>query len=149
MSTMKLPELDREERREFNRFFLRSAFVSLFRVVVAAKKKRSGGFTYQQLSDALGIDKSGVSRWFSSEPNWEIDTIADIADALELDLHIAARERSTGMVFLPSGKVSDGVSGAMTVTTGGYISPASPTLTTAAGGSSALSSVPVPYEVAA
>ncbi len=78
---------------------LRSTFVSLFQGVLQAKKASTGGDQYQQLADALGKDRAVVSRWFSSDPNWEIDTIADIAAALDLDLTVEARERTTGQRF--------------------------------------------------
>jgi len=85
---------------------LRSAFVSLFWSVIL-HKRQSGKFTLQSLADALSRSKSVVSRWFSPElPNWEVDTIADIADALNLDLEIRAKERTTNLMFGPSGAIT-------------------------------------------
>jgi len=88
--------------REYERRMLRVAFVSLFWGVVR-ERRRSGKYTLQSLADAIGRDKSAVSRWFSDEPNWELDTISDIANALDLDIRIEGYERSTGKRFTPEG----------------------------------------------
>jgi transcriptional regulator with XRE-family HTH domain len=85
---------------------LRSAFVSLFSVVIEERRNRVG-FVLQSLADALGIDKSSISRWFrgATHPNWTIDTIADIAHALDLELEIRATDRLTGVVYASHGIV--------------------------------------------
>ena len=81
---------------------LRSAFHSLFWGVIV-DRKRNAGLKMKDLADALGVNKSFVSRSFSSPPNWRIDTLADFSDALGLDLTIEARDRVTGRVYTPSG----------------------------------------------
>jgi len=92
--------LTREELRVYDRHMFRSTLVSLFWNVIIERKKRSGGFKLQNLADALGISKSTVSRWFSSSlPNWEADTVSDIACALNLDLRIMAIDRADGTVY--------------------------------------------------
>lgn len=101
MSTKPI-ELSADEERKYQRLSLRSLFSSLFWGVIMARKKREG-FMLQSLADATGRNKSQVSRWFSSNPNWTLDTIADVAQALDLELLIEARERSTGMIYTPSG----------------------------------------------
>jgi len=90
--------------REYDRNLLRGALTSLFWGVIMARKKR-GRYTMQDVADAIGKDKSAISRWFSTAPNWRLDTVADIASALDLDLEFQARERSTGAVFTTSGQV--------------------------------------------
>jgi hypothetical protein len=94
----------KEQRlREYDRAMLRSAFVSLFWVAISDRKRR-GKYTLQMLADKLGTNKSGVSRWFSKDPpNWGIDTISDVASALELDMDLRATDRVTGTVFTSSG----------------------------------------------
>jgi hypothetical protein len=88
---------------EYDRAMLRSAFVSLFWAAVSERKRR-GKYTLQMLADRLGTDKSGVSRWFSKDPpNWRIDTISDIANALDLDVELRATDRITGTIFASSG----------------------------------------------
>jgi hypothetical protein len=88
---------------EYDRAMPRSAFVSLFWAVISDRKRR-GKYTLQMLADKLGTNKSSVSRWFSKDPpNWRIDTISDVASALQLDMEIRATDRITGTVFTSSG----------------------------------------------
>ncbi|MCJ7995318.1 helix-turn-helix transcriptional regulator [Rhizobium cremeum] len=90
--------------KEYKREMLKSAFVSLFWSVISHRKKNGGSM--KELADKLSIDKSAVSRWFSGKnPNWELNTIADIAGALDLDIRIEAVHRKTGQVFTCSGDV--------------------------------------------
>ena len=89
--------------RAFARSMLRSAVVSLFWGVIAEKRKR--GFQLQHLAEAMAVDKSAVSRWFGARPspNFELNTVADIAEALGLDIEITARDRATGQRFAEYG----------------------------------------------
>src|SRR5438874_1115481 len=90
---------------DYDRGMLRSAFVGLFWAVISYKKRR-GRFQLKTLSDKIGVNKSAPSRWFSGErPNWTINTIADIANALDVEIEIRARDRETGIVFAPHGVV--------------------------------------------
>lgn len=91
-----------EALRDYDRALIKSGVVSLFWTAIADKKRR-GKYTLQNLADALGKNKSTVSRWFSKPPNWQLETIADIASALDMDIEIRARDRSTGRIFTPSG----------------------------------------------
>lgn len=84
--------------RVYDRQMLRSAFLTLFASIVE-KRRATKRFTLQQMADSLGIHKSAVSRWFASPPNWTIDSLADIADALEVDLIVHARDRTDGSVL--------------------------------------------------
>lgn len=86
----------------FRRGMLRSAFHGLFWGVIVDRKSNSG-LKLKDLADSLGVNKSYISRSFSSPPNWRIDTLADFSDALGLDLIVEARDRKTGRVFTPSG----------------------------------------------
>lgn len=93
----------------YDREMLRSAFVSLFWAVICYKKSH-GGFALKTLADKLGINKSSPSRWFSGErPNWEVNTISDIAGALDVEIEIRARDRKTGVIFTPHGVMSPGM----------------------------------------
>lgn len=87
---------------DFRRGVLRSAFHSLFWGVIV-DRKRNENLKLKDVAETLGVNKSFVSRSFSSPPNWRIDTIADFTDALGLDLIVEARDRKTGRVFTPSG----------------------------------------------
>lgn len=117
--------------RAFDREILRSAFVSLFWNVIAFRKEH-GGFALKVLSDKIGVNKSAPSRWFSGvRPNWTIDTISDIAEALGVDITIAARDRQSGMVFTVNGEMPEAVAENLTVPTqkvhtrGGFQQPPS------------------------
>lgn len=92
----------------FRRGVLRSAFHSLFWGVIV-DRKRNAGLKMKDVADSLGVDKSFVSRSFSSPPNWRLDTLADFSDALGLDLIVEARDRQTGRIFTPSGIRSSAV----------------------------------------
>lgn len=96
----------------FRRGMLRSAFHSLFWAVIA-DRKRNAGLKMKDIAANLGVNKSFVSRSFSSPPNWRLDTLADFSDALDLDLIVEARDRKTGRVFTPAGVRAN----AMTTTT--------------------------------
>jgi transcriptional regulator with XRE-family HTH domain len=95
---------DAKFERAYARGTLRSAFVSLFWAVITERRKK-GPFTLQELAKRLGANKGEVSRWFKNDPNWTVNTIASIATALNLDLTITARDRSTGQLFTPAGPV--------------------------------------------
>lgn len=89
--------------REYDRGMFRSGLVSLFWTVITERKKAPSGFTLQSLAEKLGVNKGQVSRWFNGLPNWEANTIADISDALEVDLQIVARDRRNGRFYSASG----------------------------------------------
>ena len=93
---------DPKYTRAFAREMLRSVFVSLFWSVVTERRK-SGGFTLKGLADDLGANKSEVTRWFRGSPNWTLNTIASLAETLEVDLIVEARDRRTGTIYTASG----------------------------------------------
>jgi transcriptional regulator with XRE-family HTH domain len=86
----------------YDRGMLRAAFVSLFWACIAHRKKE-GKFSFQTFAAQLGVNKSLVSRWFKGDPNWSVNTIASIANALNLDIEIQAKDRVTGVVYTPTG----------------------------------------------
>lgn len=92
-----------EFERAFSRGMLRSMFQSLFWAVIQFKKSK-GKFTQQQIADALGIDKSGVSRSLAYPSNWTIDKMSDISEALGVDIVVEARDRATGAVITTIGE---------------------------------------------
>ena len=98
------PALTKAKLEHYDRLMLRSALASLFWEVIA-DRKRHRGYKLQDLAESIGMDKSGVSRWFSgSAPNWTLNTIADIANALNVDLRVEAVERGTGTVYTSQGR---------------------------------------------
>jgi hypothetical protein len=75
---------------DYDRMMLRSAFVSLFWAALQDQKQ-----PLKFLAKELKVDKSAVSRWFSSAPpNWQIDTVSDIARVLDLEITVTARSRA-------------------------------------------------------
>jgi transcriptional regulator with XRE-family HTH domain len=105
---------------------LKSAFVSLFWSVISDRKKKGGSM--KDLACKLEINKSSISRWFSGKnPNWELSTVADIADALDLDLRIEAVDRSTGHVFTCFGEIRS-VGGSLRTTSNVLLVRRAPTI---------------------
>jgi transcriptional regulator with XRE-family HTH domain len=101
MST-KTPEPNSKLLWAYDREMLRSAFVSLFWAIITERRKK-GTFTLVQLAKQLGANKGEVSRWFKGQPNWTVGTIANIANALNVELRIEAVDRVSGEVFTPAG----------------------------------------------
>ena len=96
-------QTEEKRLRQYNRLMLRSAFVSVFWNAIS-ERRRHGKFTLQKLAELVRRSKSAVSRWFSNEPpNWTIDTISDIAEALDLELSLQATHRQTGVKFSAGG----------------------------------------------
>lgn len=93
---------DPEFIHSYERGMLRSAFVSLFWGIITERKKREG-LTLQSLAKNLGKNKGEVSRWFNGDPNWTVNTIANLSSALNVDVEIRAIDRVTGAIFTPSG----------------------------------------------
>src|SRR5262245_36246431 len=92
-----------QANREYQRGMLRAAFGSLFWSALVQRKRDNRGFNQSTLAQELGVDRSVVSKWFAGEPNWRIDTIADLAVALDLELVIRARNRKTGRIHTAFG----------------------------------------------
>ena len=97
-------ERTEQEVRVYRRLMLRSAFQSLFWSVIV-DRKRAKRLTMSALADQLGVNKSYVSRSFSSPPNWQIDKIADMSVALGVELEPMARDLATGAIYTPTGKL--------------------------------------------
>lgn len=95
---------DAEMLAEYDRFFYRSSLVSMFWAVIQARKARKSKFKLKDLSDALKVDKSVVSRWFSNSPNWTANTVADIANVLDLELRVSVYDRTDGKIYTASGE---------------------------------------------
>jgi transcriptional regulator with XRE-family HTH domain len=99
---MKSRKSDTKFVRAYDRAMLRSAFVSLFWAIITERRKK-GTYTLLELAKQLGTNKGAVSRWFKGEPNWTVGTIANIANALNVELRIEAVDRVSGEVFTPAG----------------------------------------------
>ncbi|MDR6904270.1 helix-turn-helix transcriptional regulator [Rhizobium miluonense] len=93
-------------KREVSQDVARAMFRSLFWNVISFKRKHEG-YSLKKLADDLRINKSAVSRWFSNDPNWSINTIADIAFALNVEIKVMAMDKQTGCKFGPSGEIAE------------------------------------------
>ncbi|CDO37264.1 helix-turn-helix transcriptional regulator [Novosphingobium sp. KN65.2] len=93
------------DAKEYDRTILKSEMVSLFWSVISEKKKGPEGYTLQRLADTLGVNKSVISRWFNGTPNWEMNTVSDLASALGVELQISAKDYSSEKVYTSHGIV--------------------------------------------
>jgi transcriptional regulator with XRE-family HTH domain len=93
---------DDKQMREYRRQMLRGEFRSLFWAIFSDQKRKKK-FTLQAFADKLGIGKSSLSRGFNEPQNWTIDKMADMADALGVELIVEARDSQSGVVFTPTG----------------------------------------------
>jgi transcriptional regulator with XRE-family HTH domain len=92
---------DPKFERAYDRAMLRSAVASLFWGIISERKKQ-GGFTFQELAKKIGSTKHELSRWFNGDPNWTLNTVASIANALDVELRVEAVDRSK-RVYRPYG----------------------------------------------
>jgi transcriptional regulator with XRE-family HTH domain len=88
--------------RDYDRLALKSMFKSLVWAAFQERKKKHP-MLLQEFAEALGKDKAVVSRWFNGSPNWTLDTIADIARVLDVELKIEAVDRKTRVIVTPAG----------------------------------------------
>lgn len=91
-----------DQVRDYKRLLLRAQFQSLIWNAFSARKKIFS-WKMKDLAERAGVHKSYLSRCFNTPQNWQIDRIADFADALDLELVIEARDRKTGMIVHPGG----------------------------------------------
>lgn len=90
--------------REFSQQMLRAMVQSVFVSVFNESKKREK-LSQSGLAKRLGINRSVISRNLSSPPNWTVDKISDMAEALNVDIEIIARDRVSGHCHTARGMV--------------------------------------------
>lgn len=96
---------DDKHMREYRRHMLRGEFRSMFWAIFS-ERKRASKFTLQAFADKLGIGKSSLSRGFNEPQNWTIDKMADMAEALGVELVVGARDVQSGAIYTPVGQGS-------------------------------------------
>ena len=101
---------DNNQMREYRRHMLRGEFRSLFWAIFS-DRKRQKKFTLQAFADKLGIGKSSLSRGFNEPQNWTIDKMADMAEALGVELVLEARDARSGAIYTPVGLSSYAITG--------------------------------------
>ena len=86
--------------REESRYNLRFMFASLFYNIIA--ERREAGASLSSMAGDIGVDKSQLTNWLGTEPNWQVSSIADIASGLRLKLRIHAIDED-GKCWSPNG----------------------------------------------
>lgn len=81
--------------REFSQQMLRSMVQSVFVSVFNGRRKKNK-LTQSELAKKMGVNRSIISRDLAVPPNWTVDKISDMAEALNVDIEIIARDRETG-----------------------------------------------------
>lgn len=89
--------------KAFERGVLRAAFRSLFWAVINEKKKQPGGYKLVDLANMMSVSKHEVSRWFNGDPNWTVNSLANIATALNVEIQVQAVDKATGRIITPAG----------------------------------------------
>lgn len=56
------------------------------------------GIKHKEIANKIGISPNAMSRIINSEPK-KIDTLIEIAGALDCDVEIVFRDRSTGKIY--------------------------------------------------
>ena len=92
--------------RTYARLMLRSTFVSLFGNGLQQRRKQIPSFGLSALARLAGKDKSTLSRDFAGTPNWRLDTVSDLAQALNMELRIEAIDKTNGAIVSATGRAS-------------------------------------------
>jgi len=94
---------DYKVRREFTTEILEASFFGAFMLAVDVRKKEEG-LTQATLAQRTGREKTGMSKLLSGPRNWQISTIAALAEALDLRLEfVLVDERDPHRRFTPTG----------------------------------------------
>lgn len=87
-----MPRTSYKARREFAAELLEHAFFGAFYTAIATRK-REESLTRKQLASRMGREKTGVSKLLSGPRNWQLSTIADLAEALGLRVEFSLVDR--------------------------------------------------------
>lgn len=87
-----MPRVSYKKRREFAAEILEHAFFGAFYTAIAARKKEEG-LTGAQLGSRMGREKTGISKLLSGPRNWQLSTISDLSEALDLRVDFALVDR--------------------------------------------------------
>lgn len=101
-----MPRMSYKARREFAKEMLEHAFFGAFHLVIGARKNEED-LTRSQLGVRMGREKTGISKLFSGPRNWQLSTISDLSEALDvrlefslIDKHFPARRfTASGVVY--------------------------------------------------
>lgn len=95
---------DEKFLREFRHVMLRTLVQSVF-VSIFNDKKKKDGLSQSKLAEKMGVNRSVISRSLADPPNWTIDKISDMAEAMNVDLEVIARDRDTGICHTARGRL--------------------------------------------
>jgi hypothetical protein len=81
-----------KDRREFAAELLKSAFFGAFYTAIGVRKNEEA-LTRAKLGSRMGREKTGISKLLSGPRNWQLDTISDFTEALDLRLEFSLVDR--------------------------------------------------------
>lgn len=85
-------QVSSERRRKFAAELMESAFFGAFLLAIEARKSEQA-LTRSELGKRMGREKTGISKLLSGPRNWQVDTISDLAEALDVRLEFALVDR--------------------------------------------------------
>lgn len=92
-----------EQRRKFASEVLEASFFGAFLLAIEARKNEAS-LTQSELAQRTGREKTGISKLLSGPRNWQIRTISDLAEALDLRVEFALVDRlNPQRRFTPTG----------------------------------------------
>lgn len=87
-----MPRVSYKHRREFAADLLEHAFFGAFYIAISARKNEEA-LTRAKLGSRMGREKTGVSKLLSGPRNWQLSTISDLTEALDLRLEFSLVDR--------------------------------------------------------
>lgn len=98
-----MPQLSYKDRRQYTAELLEAAFFGAFLTAIGVRKEEQS-LTRAELCKRMGREKTGLSKLLSGPRNWQLRTIADLSEALDLRLEFALVDRlHPGRLFTQTG----------------------------------------------
>src|ERR1700723_1536314 len=91
-----MPRVSYKARRTFAADLLEHAFFGAFYVAIGVRKDEEK-LTRSKLGSRMGREKTGISKLLSGPRNWQLGTISDLTEALNLRLEFSLVDRSFPM----------------------------------------------------
>jgi DNA-binding phage protein len=82
-----------KNRRDYAAEILEAAFFGAILTAIGVRKKEQS-LTRSQIGFRMGREKTGISKLLSGPRNWQIRTISDLAEALDLRLQFSFVDRN-------------------------------------------------------
>lgn len=87
-----MPRVSYKRRRAFATELLEHAFFGAFYTAISTRKNEDA-LTRAKLGSRMGREKTGISKLLSGPRNWQLSTIADLTEALDLRLEFSLVDR--------------------------------------------------------